>query len=89
MQIKSLGAHITEVYTPRFVILFSYETPVAAYHNGQYYKTTKKHSSTTTRHINNWLKRSAIVQINGVEEKPQEWFDNLHGQDYIYRGALK
>ena len=37
------------------VFFFSYETPVAARIDSRYYKTSKHHSSTTTRHINRFL----------------------------------
>ena len=54
-------------------VLFSYATPVACYdkHTYDYYRTDKKWSVTTSRHINKWL--------DGVHasEKPQAYFDNL------------
>ena len=50
-------------------VLFSYQTPVASWTDGQFYKTDKKWSNTTTRHINKW----AHCAVN----KPQEYFDNL------------
>lgn len=50
-------------------VLFSYATPVAAWVNGEYFKTAKKWSNTTTRHINSWTHLAT--------EKPQEYFDNL------------
>lgn len=54
------------------VILFSYDTPVAAKVPGAgYYRTSTKWSSTTTRHINKWLGPVS------AEELPQEYFDKL------------
>jgi hypothetical protein len=50
-------------------VLFSYHTPVAAWINGEFFKTSKKWSNTTTRHINSW--------VHLATEKPQEYFDNL------------
>ena len=50
-------------------VLFSYATPVAAWVNGEFFKTSKKWSNTTTRHINSW--------VHLATEKPQEYFDNL------------
>lgn len=50
-------------------VLFSYQTPVACWKNGEFYKTSKKWSNTTTRHINAWTHLAT--------EKPQEYFDNL------------
>ena len=50
-------------------VLFSYATPVACWVNGEFFKTSKKWSNTTTRHINSW--------VHLATEKPQEYFDNL------------
>ena len=50
-------------------VLFSYETPVACWIQGEYFKTSKKWSNTTSRHINSW--------VHLATEKPQEYFDNL------------
>lgn len=38
-------------------VLFSYNTPVAKYVaiNGMYFRTSKKWSVTTSKHINKWL----------------------------------
>jgi hypothetical protein len=55
-------------------ILFSYDTPVAALINGRVYKTSKKWSVTTSRHINQWL---SDLEADKVEEKDQSFFDNL------------
>ena len=55
-------------------IFFSYETPVAAkLPNYDYIRTATKWSSTTTRHINQWLE--------GVhaDEVPQNKLDELVG----------
>ena len=50
-------------------VLFSYQTPVASWKDGQFYKTDKKWSNTTTRHINKW----SHCAVN----KPQTYFDDL------------
>jgi len=63
---------MTELVTGGCTVLFSYETPVAAYTPTQgYVRTSKKWSVTTSRHINKWL--------DGVtaEERPQEFLDSL------------
>lgn len=56
-------------------VLFSYKTPVALClltENGmEYYVTGKHRSSTTSRHINNWIPKDGRI------ERDQEWFDNL------------
>ena len=50
-------------------VLFSYQTPVACWRDGAFFKTSKKWSNTTTQHINSW--------VHLATEKPQEYFDNL------------
>ena len=69
LTIKPIGSNQTELSANGMQVLFSYETPVAAWINGQYYKTEKKWSNTTTRHINKW----AHLPVS----KSQEFFDNL------------
>lgn len=72
MKIKSLGKNQTEVeLSPSVTVLVSYETPVAACVNGLYYRTMKKWSATTTRHINSWLE--------GINAQPveQDFFSQL------------
>ncbi len=61
-------------------LLFSYRTPVACvWTNGNgnrvLFRTSKKWSATTTRHINRWVKGWTLSEA--VIEKPQEYFDNL------------
>ena len=85
------------------LVLISYETPVAARvfefaseNNGcALFRTSKKWSATTTRHINKWLRSNfsedASKRAGGpVVEMPQDWFDNLLnvggiGYDGIHR----
>lgn len=50
-------------------VLFSYATPVASWKDGAFYKTDKKWSNTTTRHVNKWTHLATI--------KPQSYFDDL------------
>lgn len=73
MNLKQIGSNLTEATTKGERILFSYETPVAyqSLKTGIYFKTTKKWSKTTSKHINAWL--------NGAEanELPQIEFDDL------------
>jgi hypothetical protein len=70
MQIKPIGSNQTELHFSGGVVLFSYQTPVAACLGGRCYKTSKKWSVTTSKHVNKWC-------YEGCEEKPQEFFDNL------------
>lgn len=51
-------------------ILFSYETPVAARTPAGDFRTEKKWSVTTSRHIGKWLGRAGV-------ERPQKFFDDL------------
>jgi hypothetical protein len=78
MNLNPIKANMTELDLGNGLqVLFSYRTPVAAYDwregagNGKHYRTSKKWSNTTTRHINNWLAGHV------AEEKPQEFFDSL------------
>jgi hypothetical protein len=69
--IKNLGANKTELWKDNGVVFFSYETPVAAKIEGKLYRTSKKYSVTTSKHINAWLEH------RHADEKPQEFFDSL------------
>ena len=75
MKINNVGSNMTELSTNSgAVILFSYSTPVAAMlPSGQYVKTDKKYSATTTRHVNKWLQG---VSAN-VETRTAEFISNL------------
>ena len=79
MNLNPIRANMTEVTIGNKTVLFSYKTPVAARvltENGmEYYKTSEKWSVTTSRHINQWLPKPQGEF--GVEEKDQEWFDQL------------
>lgn len=57
MKIRKAGNNMTELsLTNGTDVLFSYETPVAAFIEGEGYVRTMKHySATTSRHINKWL----------------------------------
>ena len=55
--IKPIKSNMIELHTNNGnVILFSYETPVAALIAGKgYVRTATKYSVTTSKHINQWL----------------------------------
>ena len=76
MKIKALAANQTELYdNTGTVVLFSYETPVAAIlPSGRPVRTSEKYSQTTTKHINKWLQ--AFTNVDTVE---QSFIDNLVG----------
>ena len=72
MKLRKISNNETEIDFGFAVVFFSYNTPVAVRtEQGALLKTSYKHSSTTSRHINKWL--------NGLEaiEKDQSFFDNL------------
>ena len=57
------------------VVLFSYNTPVAAFVPGQgYVRTNHKWSVTTSKHINKWLR--GVIGVAGVD---QSYLDNIAG----------
>jgi hypothetical protein len=73
MRLNPIGKNMTQLECVGNLILFSYQTPVAMLHRtGQAFKTNKRWSATTTRHINKWL-----ANKKEVIEVPQEFFDNL------------
>jgi len=81
MNLNPIKQNMTEVEILGLKILFSYRTPVAClvresladgsqiWHQ---YKTEKKWSNTTTRHINAWNPLGGAYGL-----KPQEYFDSL------------
>jgi hypothetical protein len=72
MKVKNVGSNMTELsLTDGTVVLFSYETPVAAEWEGEIYRTTHKWSQTTTRHINKWLEGRT------AQDAYQTFFDDL------------
>jgi hypothetical protein len=78
MNLKPLGSNQTELDLGNgTIVLFSYKTPVAVMIDEGlgfvFYRTDKKWSVTTSRHINKWLGVYGKV----ASEKPQEYFDIL------------
>lgn len=72
-KISPVGSNMTVLHGKKYDVLFSYETPVAAkdVKTGEVFKTSKKWSATTSRHISKWLAGEK------ASEKPQEFFDDL------------
>jgi hypothetical protein len=64
IRLKQIGSNMNVLTNYGYVILFSYETPVAVYvpQSGQYLRTEQKFSQTTSRHINKWL--GSVVAIS-------------------------
>jgi hypothetical protein len=74
MNLRVIKANMTELELYGTKILFSYNTPVARIDRGELaYKTEKKWSATTTRHINQWLAQNMFHTLSTRE---QEYFDN-------------
>ena len=65
MKLTPIAANQNEVeFTNGTQVFFSYKTPVAAYCPSQgYIRTAQFWSSTTSRHINKWLKGVSEVAI--------------------------
>ena len=72
MKFIQIASNMTELTLENGIrVLFSYSTPVACESVGKRYRTDKKWSQTTSRHINAWLGGAE------AEEVPQEFFENL------------
>ena len=74
MKLKNIASNVTELVADNGLkIMFSYETPVAGYiENFGFFKTTTKHSVTTAKHINKYLKDNAKFDKVLVNEVSQE-----------------
>ena len=56
LELRQVGNNMVEVEKEKARVLFSYNTPVAAYVRGVgYIRTEEYFSSTTSRHITKWL----------------------------------
>ena len=66
--IKS-GPNVTVIETDDYVVLVSYTTPVAFKVKGveTYYRTSTKHSVTTTKHINKFLDGRDAEEVSQSE----------------------
>lgn len=72
MQLTKLNPNMTEVSFGETTVLFSYNTPVAyTDEKGNHFKTDKKWSNTTSKHINKWLAGEPAQLVN------QSVLDNL------------
>ena len=69
MELTPIAANQNELsFTNGAQVFFSYKTPVAAYCPLRgYIRTEKFWSSTTTRHINKWLK--GITEVSEVSQE--------------------
>lgn len=72
MKLRVLGPNQTEVEADGAIVLFSYNTPVAAQIGSDFFVTDKKFSTTTTKHINTWLAGKKPAR------KDQSFFDTIY-----------
>jgi len=72
MKLNSRGSNCTEVEVEGVTVLFSYSTPVAAHiADVGFFRTCEQFSSTTSKHINGWL-RANSASLPQVVLVPQE-----------------
>ena len=72
MQLRPIASNMTQLdLADGTSVLFSYSTPVACLTDNGYYRTAKKWSVTTSRHINKWL------DTRTAETVDQEVLNNL------------
>ena len=75
MKIVKLGNNLLTLETANAIVLVSYTTPVAAWLRNtqgcEYVRCVEKFSTTTTKHINGWLKTCATIPIVECAEVPQ------------------
>jgi hypothetical protein len=77
MKILDVGSNMTELQLNNGTsVLFSYSTPVACSTVDGWFKTEQWYSTTTTKHVNKWLKVPKSFGIK-AQTKPQEFFNNL------------
>lgn len=74
LKVRPIKSNQTEIETDRFIVLVSYETPVACFDKStrKYFRTEKKWSVTTSKHINQWL-----GEVSGCEIVSQDFLDKL------------
>jgi hypothetical protein len=70
--IDKIGSNMSQLNLQGNRILISYKTPVAYQDkSGKFFKTDKKWSNTTSKHITKWLAGSPATEV------PQSFLDNL------------
>lgn len=82
MRLKTLGPNCHEMEAGEVTILFSYATPVAMHVAGVgYFRTSTKHSVTTSRHVN------ALLAGAKAREIPQESLDAMELREIVPSGG--
>lgn len=96
MQLQSLGANKTQVdLADGTSVFFSYKTPVAALVPGKgWIRTSTKYSSTTSKHINQWITGTAtevdqwdIDQIVAFWELAQRGWHSINPHPILITSA--
>jgi len=65
MKLTPIGSNQNMITTNKGdQVLFSYQTPVAAYVDGEYIRTSTKWSRTTSRHITKWLEGVLAKEVD-------------------------
>jgi hypothetical protein len=87
MKVKNYGSNQTLVEDNGCQVLYSYETPVALISSGIFrhaYKTDRKWSVTTSKHINQWLRKEGFDPKNKEEVLPiaQDTLDNWKESEF-------
>ena len=79
MKLNNVKSNQTEVtFHNDVVVFFSYKTPVAMWIPGNRpVLTNHKWSTTTSRHINEFLDRNGLSPRNACEFRDQDYFDNI------------
>jgi hypothetical protein len=81
MKLNPISTNQTELEIGKgVVVFFSYKTPVAAFVPGAgYLRTNHKWSRTTSKHINQWLRRMTGTASPTLTEVDQSVLDTLVG----------
>tara|TARA_Y100000814_G_C12342116_1_gene404665 strand:+ start:1464 stop:1700 length:237 start_codon:yes stop_codon:yes gene_type:complete len=72
MKLRQIKSNVTELTLDNITIMFSYETPVAGYDEHGAFRTARKYSVTTSRHINQYLGDKHIGRT-----VPQDYINQL------------
>lgn len=64
MRLRNIGPNQTEINTGERSVLYSYHTPVVVQvHGVGYFRTSTRHSVTTSRHINRYLDGASFTTV--------------------------
>lgn len=84
VSIETPAANVTKVFLGTLTVLFSYEAPVAAWvhKDGETkrYATDKRHSTTTSKHVNQYGPEKFLCEGDHFEKVPQEELESLISQ---------